>query len=78
MVKTFEALACHGTIDTKALMAAGISEALITTEAGLVTALPVVLMYGFLSSWVRQNMDKGEFVMKRLESIISRGNDKHV
>lgn len=77
MVKTFDALASQETGDTKALMAAGISQALITTEAGLVTALPVVLMYGLLSSWIRRSMDAGALAMKRLESIISQEN-RHV
>lgn len=49
MIKTFQAIALHGSGDPK-LMSGGISEALVTTVEGLVTAIPVLLLHSLLSS----------------------------
>lgn len=48
MIETFQAIALHGSGDPK-LMSGGISEALVTTVEGLVTAIPVLLMHSLLS-----------------------------
>lgn len=47
MMATFDALAVFGTGNAKA-MAGGISEALITTQTGLLVAIPGLYMKGFL------------------------------
>ncbi len=47
MMATFDVLAIFGTGNAKA-MAGGISEALITTETGLLVAIPGLYMKGFL------------------------------
>lgn len=47
MIATFDVLACFGTGNAKA-MASGISEALITTQTGLLVAIPGLYMKGFL------------------------------
>ena len=75
MTKTFGALTQHTFGEANALIAGDISEALITTQAGLVAALPVVLMYGLLSSRIRRNMDECALVMKRLESAVGREDE---
>ncbi len=49
MIATFKVIALQGTGDAQA-MADGISEALITTQAGLVAAVPVVLGHTFLTN----------------------------
>jgi biopolymer transport protein ExbB len=49
MISTFDVIAMRGTGDPNAL-AAGISEALITTEAGLITALPILFFHNQLSN----------------------------
>ena len=51
MISTFEVITIHGTGDPK-MLAGGISEALITTQAGLIFALPILLVHNFLSSKV--------------------------
>jgi len=51
MIATFDVITVKGTGDPRAL-AGGISQALITTEAGLVFALPIILLHSFLSSRV--------------------------
>lgn len=48
MIETFQTIALHGSGDPK-LMSGGISEALVTTVAGLVTAIPILLLHSLLS-----------------------------
>ncbi|WP_235726661.1 MotA/TolQ/ExbB proton channel family protein [Methylocaldum szegediense] len=48
MIKTFQAIALHGSGDPK-LMSGGISEALVTTVEGLVTAIPILLLHSLLT-----------------------------
>lgn len=50
MIATFDIITQYGTGDPK-LLSGGISEALITTEFGLVVAIPVLLIGNLLSSW---------------------------
>lgn len=52
MIKVFEGLTLFGTGNVRA-MAAGISEALITTLAGLVTALSGLYLIGYLKGRIR-------------------------
>lgn len=47
MINLFEVITNYGTSDPK-ILAAGISEALITTEVGLIIAIPVMLIHNFL------------------------------
>ncbi len=49
MIATFQAITLFGTGDPK-LMAGGISTALITTVLGLVTAIPLLFSYTYISS----------------------------
>lgn len=56
MIATFDLLAVFGTGNAKA-MAGGISEALITTQTGLLVAIPGLYMKGFLDRRVR-NLSK--------------------
>jgi biopolymer transport protein ExbB len=49
MIETFQAIALHGSGDPK-LMSGGISEALVTTVEGLVTAIPILLLHSLLNS----------------------------
>ncbi len=49
MIQTFQAITLFGTGDPK-LMAGGISTALITTVLGLVTAIPLLFAYTYISS----------------------------
>ncbi len=53
MIKSFEALAEAG-LSNPGLVAAGISEALITTAAGLFVAIPVQLAYNFFMSRINR------------------------
>lgn len=51
MIQLFEVITLHGTSDPK-LLAGGISVALVTTEAGLMVAIPLQLLHTFLSNRV--------------------------
>ncbi len=53
MIKSFEALADAG-LSNPGLVAAGISEALITTAAGLFVAIPAQLAYNFFMSRINK------------------------
>jgi len=56
MIKTFQAITLFGAGDPK-MMAGGISEALVTTMLGLITAIPLVLLYDTLSNGARFVID---------------------
>lgn len=71
MMQTFHALTQRGTPGIDAL-ADGISQALITTQAGLVVAVPVLLMHGYLAARVRRYLDQTGILIKRMETVICR------
>ena len=53
MIHTFRLITVFGTGDAR-LLSSGISEALITTEIGLVIAIPTLLLHAYLSRRVRR------------------------
>ena len=60
MIQLFQVITMHGTSDPK-LLAGGISVALITTEAGLIVAIPLQFLHTFVSNRVdaiRSRMEK--------------------
>jgi biopolymer transport protein ExbB len=57
MITTFKVISLHGTGDAQA-MAGGIAEALITTQAGLVAAAPIMLGHVLLTTRVKKISDK--------------------
>ena len=64
MIRCFTVIALKGTGDPQAL-AGGISEALITTEAGLIVAIPILYLHNVLS-------DKVEHIVSSMEKGIAR------
>ena len=56
-IGTFEVIAVNGTGNPR-LLSGGISEALVTTQAGLLAAVPILLLHAWLSGIVdrRQNV----------------------
>ena len=52
MIETFRLINVFGTGDAKSL-ASGISEALITTEFGLIVAIPALILHALLSRKVQ-------------------------
>ena len=59
MISTFEVITEHGTGDPK-LLSGGISEALVTTELGLMLAIPVLLLHSLLRRRVEHILDDME------------------
>ncbi|MCD6423272.1 MAG: DUF3450 family protein [Elusimicrobia bacterium] len=60
MISTFQIITYHGGGDPR-LLAGGISEALITTEFGLIVAIPALLIHSYLSgraSQIASDMEK--------------------
>ena len=55
MIKTFQLLTLFGTGDAKNL-SAGISEALVTTELGLMVAIPSLILHGALSRMAKHKL----------------------
>ncbi|MBT4836225.1 MAG: MotA/TolQ/ExbB proton channel family protein [Methylococcales bacterium] len=49
MIETFQSIALFGTGDPK-LMSSGISQALVTTGLGLIVAIPIILLHGFIQA----------------------------
>jgi biopolymer transport protein ExbB len=59
MIATFDSITQYGTSDPK-LLSGGISEALVTTELGLVVAIPLLLFGNLLSGWASKIKDAME------------------
>lgn len=77
MVKVFAAITSHG-VGNPAVLAGGISEALITTAAGLSVAIPALIGYRYLRGRVDSlvvNMEKE--TMKLLEAIHTERSGHH-
>lgn len=55
MVKTFTLITVHGSGDAEKL-SSGISQALVTTELGLIVAIPTLVLYGFLAQRAHHNL----------------------
>ena len=59
MISLFEVITNYGTGDPR-IMAAGISEALITTQTGLVVAIPILLVHNMLRNRKKRLQDETE------------------
>ncbi len=66
MMKTFSVIKLFGSANP-ALMAEGISEALLTTQAGLVVAFPIVLANTFLKNKVKEAKDNFEKIYMKIK-----------
>jgi biopolymer transport protein ExbB len=67
MVETFDVLTAHGVVIER--MARGIGKALITTQAGLLLALPLLLLHHWLSGQVEQRIAMMRLYVKKVETI---------
>jgi biopolymer transport protein ExbB len=59
MVKTFTLITVFGTGNAEKL-SSGISEALITTELGLIVAIPTLIIHGYLSHRAQKGLARLE------------------
>jgi len=75
MIKAFQQIQVHGGVVNPGDLAGGIWEALLTTAAGLVVAIPAFVAYNYLVSrinWVVHDMDVSATA---LIDILSRSNE---
>jgi len=77
MIKTFNLITIFGTGDAKSL-SAGISEALVTTELGLVVAIPALILHGLISRMARQKLgDMEQIAVGFINGVVgARSKDK--
>lgn len=69
MIASFAAMrAAPGSVDA---LSGGISQALLTTQGGLVAALPVLLLHRWLGSRVQRTLDTATLTCHRLDGVLS-------
>jgi biopolymer transport protein ExbB len=76
IINTFKLITVFGSGDVKTL-SGGISEALITTEFGLIVAIPSLLMHAFLSRKARGMIDRMEKAAVSFINQLSKTPYKH-
>ncbi|MBI1371320.1 MAG: MotA/TolQ/ExbB proton channel family protein [Phycisphaera sp.] len=69
MMQSFDVINVHGAKDP-ALLADGIGQALLTTQAGLLVALPLLLLHRVLLSNARQLENHARLYVKKVETIL--------
>ncbi len=69
MISTFDIITRFGTGDPK-MLSGGISEALVTTQLGLVVAIPALLLGNLLTSWSTGTMDALERGCLHLANLV--------
>ena len=69
MIGTFDALTPGGPAGVDRL-AGGVSQALLTTQAGLMVGLPILLVHGYLRSRIQRRIDTAALLMKKIETIL--------
>ncbi len=70
MIKTFNVLAVSKKLGDPGLLSSGISEALITTAAGLIVAIPSFILYKYFSSKVDRLVIKMEGISLNFIEIL--------
>jgi biopolymer transport protein ExbB len=77
IIKTFKLMNVFGAGDPKPLIS-GISEALITTELGLILAIPALILHALLSRKVAGVLARMEKLGVAFMNSLARGNRKLV
>lgn len=72
MIETFDMITEFGTGDPK-LLSEGISIALVTTELGLIAAIPALLLGSLLSAWARNIKRDMEYAALRIINLFLGG-----
>ena len=76
MINTFQAITVHGTGDPR-MLSGGISEALITTQLGLMVAVPVLMLHHFLERRVDAIVGEMEEKSAALTVIMLKNGGPH-
>jgi len=69
MVRTFTSVTVQGVPQMEGV-ASGVSQALITTQAGLVTGLAIMIVHGYLAALARKHIELAELYAKKLETAV--------
>ena len=77
MIRTFALITVFGTGDPRAL-SSGISEALVTTELGLMVAIPTLILHGIFSRMIRRRFGDMERVAFEFVKNLSLQQSKSV
>jgi biopolymer transport protein ExbB len=72
MIETFDIITDFGTGDPK-LLSSGIAVALVTTELGLIVAIPALLLGNLLSGWAERIKDEMEGAALRVTNLAKEG-----
>jgi len=75
MIATFDVITEFGTGDPK-MLSGGISEALVTTELGLIVAIPAVLLGNLLSGWAERIKNDMELGALHLINVFKEKQDQ--
>jgi len=76
MIKTFNLITIFGTGDAKSL-SSGISEALVTTELGLIVAIPALILHGLLARMARQKIgDMEQTAVGFINGVVATRHNK--
>ncbi|OYY26023.1 MAG: flagellar motor protein MotA, partial [Sulfurovum sp. 17-42-90] len=75
MITTFDTITEFGTGDPK-LLSGGISEALVTTEFGLVVAIPLMLLGNLMSGWAQKIKDSMEQSALQVINVFEKNRAK--
>ena len=75
MIKTFTLITIFGSGDPKAL-SSGISEALVTTELGLVVAIPTLIIHGALLRLAKRRISAMELTATEFSKVVNKLNSK--
>ncbi|MFA4985193.1 MAG: MotA/TolQ/ExbB proton channel family protein [Candidatus Brocadiia bacterium] len=69
---TFRGLTLSSSAAMECMMANGISQALITTEAGLIAAIPALAAHSLLVARIRRRVASAERALARAEAILAK------
>lgn len=75
MIKTFTLITIFGSGDPKAL-SSGISEALVTTELGLMVAIPTLIIHGALLRLAKQRISGMELAATEFSKVVNKLSEK--
>jgi len=71
MMTTFDGVTLWGTVEPDKL-AHGVSRALVTTQAGLVMAMPLLLVHGYLRSRIDRLLEAIDLRVRKVETLVCR------
>jgi biopolymer transport protein ExbB len=75
MLVSFEVIQIHGTAQPR-LLARGVGQALLTTQAGLWTALPILFFHHIMSNQVQSLRSRIEVLIRACKSVDRHGHSR--